>query len=211
MWKRTGRVFLAAAAAALTTSLGTAQALAAPSPFPPPPPWTVHPGGSFTAALSGTWTLKDTAPGRSSITCTTGSLAGTANSSNTDTIGSITGSPLGGCADPASLSFTVTAKLLPWTLIATSYAAPLVAGNFAGVKFKLSRTGCTALVEAAPVTSGEVKYKYSNSDHYLKIALASTNLKFQAVTGCAGLFASNDPAEIAATYGPMSPANKILP
>jgi hypothetical protein len=186
---------VAATALAAVVGFGTTQASAAGT-------WTVSGGGSFTAKAT-TPTLKDTTTG-ATLSCTSSSAAGSAPNGT-----GLSGTPIAtissvswvSCTGPLGISFSVTAKNLPWSLNATSYNASTgtTTGSLTGVEASISGTLCSASFAGTSATSpATLTGTYVNSTHTLTIS--GGNLHAWGVSGCLGLINNGDAASYSAAY-----------
>jgi hypothetical protein len=206
MSKRYTRLSLAAPAAVLIAGLGVSTALAATT-------WTVHPGGTVTAA-STNLVLKDLKTGsviecHSSITAALKSGSGLTGSN----IGSVSKAGFSKCVGGLGITYTLTAQHLPWHLNAGSYnsSTGTAHGTISGVHAVIGGgLLCIAIVDGtgASKDNGVISVTYKNGTHQLAWPKIGGNLHFYKVNGCSGLIRSGDPAALSGTFS-VSPPQTI--
>jgi hypothetical protein len=201
---RSGRILLAGLAAGLALGLTASPALAAAT-------WTIKPGGGVTFGLVSA-TIKDPRTGNL-IRCPGGSLTGTLKSgSGLDGThaGNITRAAINPCFGPGPLNWTVTPLGLPWHLDLISYDAStgLVHGTISHLEIRAKGTACRFVIDGTRggASDGIVKSTYSDRTH--QVTTSRGNLHFFNVTGCAGVFASGDPASLSASFT-LTPAQSV--
>jgi len=182
--------------------------LAATPSFATTPTWTVGPGGSFTAAQSGKFTLIDTTTGNS-LTCATTHGKGrfkTGSGLSGIDIGRLTAATFTGCSGTGGLTFTMTASHFPWMLSASTYdpatTGGLTVGTVSGIHAVISGTSCSATVDGTSATAndGQAEIHFHNSLDKLKISNNASNLHVYNVTGCSSLIKSGDPITFSSAY-----------
>jgi hypothetical protein len=189
------RLLVAAPVAVLAAVVGVTTALAAAT-------WTVRPGGPVSVSLpSGRVAdLRDTSTG-TVLSCTSAHLSGTLKHGGGlpgTGIGSVTSGSFTNCNGPIWLPFTLTATDLPWHVNLTSYNATtgVATGNLSHVQLKLAGPSCRAVIDGTSGTAsdGIVRFSYATSTATLTVLPNRGNLHFYNLSGCAGLFATGDPA-----------------
>jgi hypothetical protein len=168
--------------------------------------WSVSPGGKWTGAQSGNFTLADTTTGYS-IVCANTQAVGSFKSGHTlpgAGIGSITSISFTNCTH-GTRAFTVTVGNLPWTLNAVSYAPATTMGTTTGTVSRMHATisagTCHATVDgtSAIANDGRTQIHFHNSLSKLKIRTQLSNLHLYGVTGCTRL-TSGDAVTIASAF-----------
>jgi len=194
-----------AIAAALVLAAGTANASGS---------WTVTGGGSFSATSTNS-TLTDPSTG-TQLKCTTSTANGGADNAvgrDGNQIAHIDSITWASCSGPLGITFTVTAKNLPWYLNAVSYSAPIVTGTLTGVEASIGGFGCTADFGGAggAGTPATLDVQYNNTTHTLTV-LGTGDLTTYNVSGtCLGLLNNNDVVSYKGDY-PLNPATlNIVP
>jgi hypothetical protein len=197
-------VLAGAAVLALGPTAGPPAAAAAKT-------WTVGPGGAI-KANAGRATLTDTTT-TSTLNCISSKMSGTLKKGS-----GLPGTGIGSIATAAYDCATplpwlhLTPRGLPWHLNLTSYNAGtgVSRGTISHVQLALSGPACTAVVNGTSSTAsnGVVAVSYANATGKLKVLPTGGNLHWYHVTGCAGLVANGDPAQLSATYT-VSPAQTI--
>jgi hypothetical protein len=205
MNKRYARSLLAVPAAVLAALLTATTASALTT-------WTVNPGGA-TTAKTGPLTLKDTKTGevlkcRSSLKATLASGSGLSGAG----IGSISSFTFPPCVGPLGLTFTITTSHLPCALNAGSYdgATGTTTGSITGIHGTFMGPGCSSVFDGTGASrdNGTLAVTYTNGTQRLTFLKTGGNLHAYKVSGCNGLFNSNDHLTLAGT-GTMTPAQTI--
>ena len=179
-------------AAALMAGIGAVPALAAALAL------TITPGGSFTG------TGKLTVPiGQASISCKS-SITGTLASGvvQGDKLGSISSVKKCTGAGPLGTTLTITFSAglgsNSWPMVASAFRSGVVSGEISNIKATVSATGCTATIAGNSATSpGSIPFTFNGSTlDFLK----GGDLHIWNVSGCFGLIADGDTAELSASY-----------
>ncbi len=203
MRKRIGAIVLTGGAAALLMATTGPPSLATTART-----WSVSPGGSFTAAQSGHFTLTDTTTGNS-LTCSTTKGQGSFKSGSGlpgAGIGRITSLSFTGCTGPKGLTFTMKTSHFPWILNAVSYdpaiTLGLTTGTITGIHATLSGTGCSATVDGTSATAdnGMTQIHFHNSLDKFKLRHTAANLHVYNVSGCLKLIKSGDAITFSSAY-----------
>lgn len=155
--------------------------------------YTITNGGTALSFKAGSTTLKDSRSG-TTLTCTSSSSTADipSGSNNGSPLGTVTALSFSTCTGPLSISFTVTASGLPYSLDATSSSGGVTSGTMA-VSASLSGTLCTAAV------SGTVDGKYTNSTHTLAVS-PDGNLLTVTSASCLGLVSKGDVVDFNGSY-----------
>lgn len=189
-----------AGAAVLATGPGAGSPAAATSTT-----WTVHPGGTITAA-AGKTTLTDTKNG-DTLTCASSGMRGTLKPGSGlpgAGIGSITVAVYQ-CPTPI-FSYRLTPLGLPWRLTAISYDARtgVTRGTISHLQlaFSIPEVFCSAVVNGTSSTAsdGVVAVSYSNKTGKLRVLPTGGTLHWYHVHNCGNLLGNGDPAALAAVY-----------
>lgn len=183
------RVALAAMAIAVVVNVAQPVALAAGT-------WTVTGGANFTASASAgtTFTLTDSTSGLT-ITCTSGTLAGTVvdgTSSTNIVVGSITAAALGTCHGPLGTTCTIMKKTgTTGTINVTSFNGGTVTGTITNVDLIITCT--TVLGTCTAEAKGTVGFDYKNSSSLLQYTTTGGQLTITSTSGaCAGILRVGD-------------------
>jgi hypothetical protein len=195
---------IAGSAAVLAAILGATAAFAATT-------WTIKPGGAISSTATSVH-FKDTKTG-SIFTCSSVAFSGTLKSGNGlsgSGAGSISAATFTTCTGPLGVTFAITPKDLPWHLNLSSYSGGVALGSISHMQIMLAGPSCQSMISGTSVTAnnGHVRFSYANGTGRLTTLTTGGNLHFYNVTGCAGLFNSNDPLTISGTF-PLSPKQKI--
>jgi hypothetical protein len=145
--------------------------------------WTVSPGGSFTGPLSSgaTFVIQDGVTG-TTVTCTSGALAGTFTAGSGQSgasLGAVTSVSLGRCTGPGGNAYTVATNASsadPWLVVADAYTASegetngdLGTGSASatGVAITLTGPGCTVVLGGTTTVRAYLVYDYQNGSGLL--------------------------------------------
>jgi hypothetical protein len=206
---RYARPLIAGSAAALAAILGATAAFAAAT-------WTIKPGGTISSTTTNVH-FKDTTTG-SIFTCSSVAFSGTLKSGSGlsgSGAGSISAVTFTTCTSPlrhrrVAVTFLITPKDLPWHVNFTAYSSGVAMGSISHMQIMLGGPSCQSMISGTSATAndGHVRFRYANGTGRLTILTTGGNLHFYNVTGCAGLFHSNDPLTISGTF-PLSPKQAI--
>ena len=201
---RYARPLIAGSAAVLVATLGATAAYAAAT-------WTIKPGGAFTA-IAAKAGFRD-ATTQAIFTCRSITLSGTLTHGSGlpgARAGSITGVTFADCTAPVGVTFTITPKDLPWHVNLSGYHGGVATGNVSHIQLGLGGPSCSATIDGTGATAsdGILDFSYADGTGHLETLTTGGDLHFYHVMGCAGLFASNDPLTVSATF-PLSPKQSI--
>lgn len=115
-------------------------------------------------------------------------------------IGTITSADFHNCVLAGLFSLSVTTDGLPWNIDVVSQSGDVVSGEIIGIGANISGAGCTARIAGPGDTGdGSVPFTYDNGTGQMTVGPGG-NLTVFDVSGCFGLIADGDPAELLATY-----------
>ena len=204
MSMRYARPLIAGSAAVLVATLGATAALAATT-------WTIRPGGAVTATATAAG-FRDTKT-RSIFTCQSVAISGRLKSGSGlagSDAGSVSAVTFTHCTSPLGVTFTLTPKDLPWHLNLSGDSGGVVTGSISHMRSDLSGPSCSAVIDGTSATASDGRLNFSYADGTGRLATLTTggSLHFYDVKGCLGLFDSNDPLTVGATF-PLSPKQSI--
>ena len=196
-----------AAAVVLTLGAVAGTALAATT-------WTVSPGGAVkaTSANVGITDTKTKNPLPTICNSTMNATLKHGSGLPGSSIASITSVTFSNCRWVLGFVPTTKSAHLPWHLNAQSYTASsgTTSGTVTGIHLKITGPSCSAVVDGTSATAdnGRINFRYVNSSHKLTLPSSGGNLHYYQVSGCLGLVASGNPANMHGTYA-FSPSQKI--
>jgi len=208
MSKRLARILSIGSATAAVLILAATSAAAATGT------WTVSPGGSWTAPLSGgaTFVIQDGVTG-TTVTCVSSVLTGTftAGSGQSGNLGPVTSVSPGTCTGPGGSAYTVATNASsadPWLVAAVAYTASsgvtngdlaIASASGTGVAITLTGPGCTVVLGGTTTLHAYLIFDYQNGNGRLAIPYHTYRPTIRIVSSTCSSWRATDGARVYTT------------
>ena len=205
MSKRLARILSIGSATAAVLILAATSAAAATGT------WTVSPGGSWTAPLSGgaTFVIQDGVTG-TTVTCVSSVLTGTftAGSGQSGNLGPVTSVSPGTCTGPGGSAYTVATNASsadPWLVAAVAYTASsgvtngdlaIASASGTGVAITLTGPGCTVVLGGTTTLHAYLIFDYQNGNGRLAIPYHTYRPTIRIVSSTCSSWHATDGARV---------------